>query len=202
MKKIILFVVGLILLSFITNAQGKSFDESSRLLNVGVGLGHNYYSFGRGNGYVHRNSPVISISYEQPLKEKIGPGYLGVGGYLGFRSSSSRYDYNYFADNYYYKHVYRNFLVGARAAYHFDEINAEEWELYFGAIAGLRIQTYKYRTDYTGPDIYRHNRSNLGVGPALAGFVGARWYFTPKAAIFGEFGYGVSYITIGVTLKV
>src|SRR4051812_12499559 len=89
MKKTILLLAALILLSVITNAQkntvtsttGKAFDENSRILNVGFGLGRNYYHVAKSNGYYQTFFPAINISYEQPYKKRLGPGYLGIGGY-------------------------------------------------------------------------------------------------------------------------
>src|SRR5437868_6171868 len=63
---------------------GKCFNESTKVLNIGIGFfGGNYYSYRGSGAYVYRTSPAFSISYEQALSKKVGPGYLGLGGYLG-----------------------------------------------------------------------------------------------------------------------
>src|SRR4051812_19142364 len=103
MKKVILFVMALIILSVITNAQdkknssstnggGKCFDENTRIVNLGLGLGAGYYSYA---GYASHRTPAFSLSYEQPYKKRLGPGFLGVGGYLGFQSARYRFDGSY-----------------------------------------------------------------------------------------------------------
>jgi hypothetical protein len=39
------------------------------------------------------------------------------------------------------------------------------------------------------------------VYPAYTVFGGARWYFVKNIALFGEAGYGISYLTGGFSFK-
>src|SRR3954471_3768197 len=154
MKKAILFLVALILLSVVTNAQsiGKCFDADTKIINAGLGLSGSYYSFYRGAGYSYHNSPAFSITYEQAYPKKLGPGFLGVGAYLGYQTTRYRWDdYYYNSVRYYNENRYSNFVVAARAAYHWDVLNIANAEVYGGAIAGLRFQTYKYNTNSIDP---------------------------------------------------
>ncbi len=214
MKKAILFVVALILLSLITNAQkttktastgGKAFDENTRVINIGIGFAGSYYNFSRGAGYNYRNSPVLSLSYEQPWSKRLGPGYLGVGAYVNFQSTTYRYENHYWkGERNYYQHSYRNYVAAGRAAYHWDGLNFEHGEVYGGAIIGLRFQTYDYSTNSNDPDIYRYQYdSRLVVRPTASVFAGARWYFSSKVGVFGELsgGYGIPYATGGLSIK-
>ena len=184
----------------------KSFDEKTHIINLGVGFGANYYSGYSGYGYGYRSSPAFSISYEQAIPKKLGPGYLGVGAYFGFQTASTTYNYyynknNYYNQNYYYKHSWNNFMIAARAAYHWDVLNFKRADIYAGVMVGARIQTYNYETN--NPDPYAENyRLNQGSAyPSLSAFVGARWYFVKNVALFGEFGYGISYVTGGLSFK-
>ena len=206
MKKAILFVLALILLSVVTNAQSaKAFDENTKLVNVGVGLGLNYYGFTKNANAVYRRTPVICLSYEQPFKKRLGPGFLGIGAFASFQHSSYKYTDNYWANNekYYYQHRYTNFVGAARAAYHWDGLNAENAEVYGGAIAGLRIQTYSYSSDYPGNNDYYRSSNSGGVYPVISVFAGARWYFVKKVAVYGELsgGSGIPWATGGLTFK-
>jgi hypothetical protein len=183
---------------------GSCFDGSSHIINVGVGLGFGgrYYSAYRGSGYTFRRSPSFSLSYEQPLKDKLGPGYLGVGAYAGYQTAYSRYDYRYNNGNnhYYYDNRWSNFVIAARAAYHLDELNTENAELYFGAMAGLRFQTYRYETNDPNPNKgYYYSGGSAFFASSV--FIGGRWYFAKSVALFGELGYGISYGTIGLSFK-
>jgi hypothetical protein len=226
MKKAVLFIGALILLSLITNAKdngkgynflnkpakaagsGTCFDENTHLINVGIGIGGvRYYGFSRGGGYSYSSSPAISISYEQPWSKRVGPGFLGVGGYLGFKSARARYEYNYWNGNnnntnYYYEHRWNHIVLAARAVYHWDVLNWEKGEVYGGALVGVRIRTYDYATNDNTPGV-NYRRSDAGVSPLVAAFAGARWYFAPKFALFAEAeaGYSISFINGGITFK-
>lgn len=188
--------------SFLSDDSGsKCFNENTKVLNAGIGFGTGYYNAYRGGYYTSRVSPAFSLSYEQALSKKLGPGFLGLGAYLGYQSATSKYDHDYYGGNYYYyEHKWKNFLVAARGAYHLDFLNSERAEVYAGLIAGLRIQTYQYETN--NPDPYTNNKLNQGsVYPVASLFAGARWYFVPNVGVFGEVGYGISYATLGLSFK-
>lgn len=188
--------------SVLKNDSGiKCFDENSRLINVGIGFGGiNYYKT-RGPGYTYGRTPSLSLSYEQALPKKLGPGYLGVGAYVGYQSAHSKYVYQYYysGSNYYYEHRWNYFMVAARAAYHFDFLNSEKAEVYAGAIVGVRIQTYNFETNDPDPNYYKLHDG--AVYPSISLLAGARWYFVPRVALFAEAGWGISYATVGVTFK-
>lgn len=188
---------------FLQDGGTKCFNENSKILNTGVGAGSGYYGLYKGTGYSYKSSPAFSITYEQALPKKLGPGYLGIGAYLGYQSASSRYNNVYYGGAYYYyEHKWRSFLVAARAAYHLDFLNSERAEVYAGVIAGLRIQTYTYNSNNPDPyykDYYRLNEGR--VFPAYSLFAGARWYFVQNVGVFAELGYGISYGTIGFSFK-
>ena len=105
--------------------------------------------------------------------------------------------------NYYYKNSWSNTIVAARAAYHLDELNTKDVELYFGVIVGFRIQTYRYSTNNINSDPYGDNykSKSTSINPALSIFAGGRWYFAKNVALFGEVGYGITYLTGGVSVK-
>lgn len=182
----------------------KCYDENTHIINLGAGFGSaGYYKAGRGGAYVYRNTPAFSFSYEQPLKNKLGPGYLGVGAYLGYQSSYYRYNEVYYNGNYYYyQHKWNHMLLAARGAYHWDVLNAKNAEVYAGLIVGVRIQTYTYETNNPDPvyaDLYRLNDGL--IYPSYSLFAGARWYFVPNVGLFAELGYGISYLTGGLSFK-
>jgi hypothetical protein len=190
--------------SFTSSADGEHcFNESSHVINIGIGYGGGrYYRYKGGIGYSYRVSPAFSLSYEQAIKEKIGPGFLGVGAYFGFQRASFQYDNYYYKGNqYYYRHSWNYMIVAARGAYHLDILNTKNAELYFGGIVGLRFQTYSYQSNSTDPDINLYRLSGRSVYPGGSLFVGGRWYFVPQAALFAELGYGISYLNGGVSIK-
>lgn len=217
MKKALIFVAALIVLSMITNARnqfgnpllkksgesGTCFDQGSHLINLGIGIGGMYhYRSLPGTGNVYKSTPAFNMSYEQAWPKKLGPGYLGIGAYAGFQTAHSRYsDYYYMGEKYYYEHRWNYIVLAARGAYHWDVLNRKNAEVYGGVITGLRITTYDYRTNITEPGAGSYRRSDAGVYPVASLFAGARWYFVPGIALFGEAGVGISYITGGITFK-
>jgi hypothetical protein len=186
-----------------TNSEAKCFDENTKIVNVGVGFFTNsYYNFSRSGSYSYRSSPSLSISYEQAYPKKLGPGYLGLGAYFGYRTSYYRYDDSFFNGNkYYYRHNWTHMFVAARGAYHLDMLMIDKGELYFGVILGLRIQNYSYETNSPDPDAKRYALNDRNVYPSSSLFVGGRYYLSNNIAIFGELGYGISYLTGGVSFK-
>jgi hypothetical protein len=179
------------------------FDESTKIINVGIGFwGNNYYGYGRGGFYSYHSIPAISVSYEQALPKKLGPGYLGVGAYLGYQKFWWRYD-NYYYQNsrYYYTHNWAYTFIAARAAYHADMLMTDKAELYFGLSLGIRINKYSFVTNAPNPDVYYNEYHERTIYPAAAVFVGGRAYLTPKIALFAELGYGMSWLTGGVSIK-
>lgn len=203
-KRSLLFILGLLLLTAITNAQ--SFKEDSRVLNLGVGLGTNYYKAYRGLGYSYSSIPVICLSYEQAYRKRVGPGLIGLGGLLTYQNSHSKYE-NYYGGSGYVNHYrWSNYVIAARAAYHWDEVNTDKFDLYGGVMVGLRFQTYSYSTDYTGTlytGIKNTSDKSRNIYQVGGLFAGARYYFKPTVGLYGElhFGASVPYINLGLTIK-
>ncbi|MGQ0829929.1 MAG: hypothetical protein ACT4ON_16200 [Bacteroidota bacterium] len=205
----ILFLVAIGVNSELFSQSGEGcFDENTRIINLGIGFGGGRYykSAKKGHGYSYKTTPAFSLSYEQAWKPKLGPGYLGIGAYMGYQNASYRYDYSYSNyngnsnyGNFYYRHHWNYFMFAARAAYHWDKLNSENAEVYGGVILGARIQTYSYTTNDPSPNNYKLNDNSFY--PAASLLVGARWYFVPKVAAFIEAGYGISYITGGISFK-
>lgn len=174
----------------------KCFNETSHLISVGIGLGRDYYISINGTSW---KSPNFNVTYEFPWSQRIGPGYLGVGGYLSYQNEHDR---NYYGSGYYYQHDWNYYTIAGRGAYHWDVLNSEKAEVYGGSLIGLRFQTYHYVTNDVGAgaDVYRYNEKDIPY-PVFSLFAGARWYFTKNIAVYGEVSHRVSYIAGGLTWK-
>jgi hypothetical protein len=209
MKKSLTLLFAVVGSLFINSAHaqgsgGKCYDENTHLLNLGLGFGNSYYKFNNYKGYESGRTPVFILSYEQPLRNKVGPGFLGVGAYVSYQNAHERYDYDYYYNGnnrFYYRHNWNHFVIAGRAAYHWDVLNAEKAELYGGTTIGVRINSYSYTTNNPDPD-YRNYELNEGaVYPAFAVFAGARWYFVPSVALYAEVASGISFLSGGLTFK-
>lgn len=193
--------------SFLKKDDGgeKCFNESTHIINIGAGFGsRSYHNIYLGGGYSYGRTPALSLTYEQAYPKKLGPGYLGIGAYLGYQGEYYKYDYTYWKagnyNTYYYHHNWNYYMVAARAAYHWDVLNAHNAEVYAGVIVGMRFSIHNYDTndpDKNDPYTYR---SSL-IYPAYSAFAGARWYFVKNFGLFAEVGYGISYLTGGFSIK-
>ena len=168
-------------------ASGQPFEKGDKALNAGIGIGSALYS---GRHYKMR-IPPISLSYEQGITNKLGIGYIGVGGYLGI--SGSKWETELLDDKYGYKYTY--IVIGARGAYHFDLV--DDLDIYAGLILGVNIVSSKEIGDWPAGV----TASEQSTGVAHSEFAGIRWFFKPNFALMAELGYGISYFTVGVSFK-
>ncbi len=148
-------------------------DKGNVLLNGGLGFGY-YYAGG---------VPIL-FSADFAINDAIT-----IGPYLGFTS----WRRNYFG----YRWSYTFIDFGARGAYHFSkhiDNMTEKLDLYGGVMLGYRITSYSYSGAI---DLDNDYPSALTAGL----FGGARYYFTDRFAAYGELGYGVAPLMLGVTFK-
>jgi hypothetical protein len=175
MKKLILLGTITLLVSFASKAQ---YQKGDFLLNAGIGLGY-YYAGG---------VPLI-VSGEYAFTDK-----LTIGPYLGYTSWNN----SVFAASYKFRYTFIDF--GVRGAYHFSElfgITNEKLDIYGGAFLGYVVSSYTYN----GSSSFPTYSDSYGGGVRTGIFAGARYYFAEKVAGYGELGYGISPLSIGLTFK-
>lgn len=187
MKKIlIIFLLSIFTLPFVA-AQDNMFLVGDKVVNLGIGLGSSLYS-----GSFYKSSvPPVSISFEKGIMDGVlEKGVIGVGGYLGYSSYKS--EYSFFGDAYGWK--YTNIILGARGSFHYPLV--DKLDTYGGVIVGFNIATSKGYGDFgTYADPYS------GGGLVFSPYVGGRYYFTEKIAAMAELGYGISYLNLGIAIK-
>jgi hypothetical protein len=183
MKKIFaLLLLSTLSLPFVV-AQENVFAVGDKVVNVGIGLGSTLYS-----GSFYKSSvPPVSISFEKGIKDGVlDKGVIGVGGYLGYSAFKSDWG------GWGYK--YSNLILGARGTFHYPLV--DKIDTYAAILIGYNIATSKgYGAYGTWVDPYN------GGGLRFAGLVGGRYYFNEKFAAFAELGYGISYLTLGLSIK-
>lgn len=175
MKNIFKFLCVIVIVFSASVASGQArYDKGDFLLNAGIGLGY-YYAGG---------VPLI-VSGEWAVNDVIT-----VGPYLGYTSYNYRWAYGE-------RWRYTFLDIGVRGSYHFSElfeIRNEAVDVYGGLSLGYLISSYS-GDDISGahdpyPDVFR-----LGL------HIGARYFFSEKVAGFGELGYGVAPLALGLTFK-
>ena len=184
MKKIlVLLVVALLSLNQLI-AQESTFVKGDKVLNLGLGLGSTLYT----GSYYKSSVPPLSASLEVGVKDGIiDKGSIGIGGYLGY--SAHKWDYLGWG----YK--YSNIILGVRGNFHYPLV--DKLDTYTGLLLGYNIATSKE----FGTAVYGYNYSASSGGLVAAWFVGARYYFSDKFGVMAELGYGITYLNIGISLK-
>lgn len=179
MKKILtLLVVVLFSLNQLV-AQESTFNKGDKALNLGIGLGSGYYG-----GFYTSRMPALSASLEFGVVDNvIEKGVIGVGGYIGY--SSAKYS-NYWKTS--------NLIIGPRGTFHYPLV--DKLDTYAGLLIGYNIVTTK-DLDATYIGSYKASASGL----TTAGFVGGRYFFKDNFAVMAELGWGISYLTLGISLK-
>lgn len=155
---------------FSENVQAQAFEKGQKNFNVGVGFG---YGLG------------ANVSFDVAISDLLSVGAIGA-------FSSRNYGY-LLSSNYRVTYI----SVGGRVAAHVGKylkdlgIDDNKIDPYIGAVGGFR--TVKYN------DTYSSYYSGTNAGLMLGGFVGARYYFKEKMAVYVE--GGVPYSTIGLSFK-
>ena len=164
-------------------AQGQAqFDNSTMVAQAGIGLG------GYSNNYSSQ-TPVMSIAFEKGFKEDVGPGNIGIGGQIGYKSG--RYDYNFWDTR--YSWTYRYTMIAARAVYHPDFAQSEKFDAYAGLTLGMYFLSFGSNDDA----VTDYNSSHLLLGAVG----GCKYYFTENIGAYAELGYGLGYLNFGVAYK-
>lgn len=184
MKRFIITIFAAALFLPALKSQESTFNKGDKVVNIGIGLGSTLYT----GSYYTSTVPPLSVSFEQGVKDNIfDKGVLGVGGYLGYSS------YKYKIMDWGYK--YSDIIIGARGVFHYPLL--AKLDTYTGLMLGYEILTNKEFGDWGDGSPYKA----ASGGIAWSWYVGGRYYFTDKFAAMAELGYGISYLTLGVSIK-
>ena len=186
MKKLLMTVsAGFLLIG--TAYPQTAFDKNSNVMQAGIG-------YGLLNTYGDVSTPPISLTLDFATSED-----LSVGGYVGYASSKQViYPRGYLgvvtedlgAD-------YTYFIFGGRVCYHFDT-GSKNLDGYIGAILGYNsVSASGFGSAGSSRLEFNYGASGLLYG----GQLGGRYFFAPGVALFAEVGYGVGYVTGGLSFK-
>lgn len=179
-------LVALVILAIHLPGKTQPFLPGDKAINIGIGIGSTWYSgFGYKSGF-----PPLSGTFEYGVTE-LGPGVLGIGGYLGF--SSYKWEDSYGGSTYGWR--YSSTIIGARGNYHYNF--HEKLDTYAGMLLGFNIISSKATGNL--PSFYDYAVSGSSFIWSI--YVGGRWYFTDSFAAFLELGYGIAWLNIGVAFK-
>ena len=174
-----------------SNAQ--AFVAGDNILGFGVGAGGSYSVYRAYNG----QSPAFLMHYEHALGVNVGPGVLGVGAFFGYKTVSYKYG---ISGPYYYDYRWNYLQFGARAAYHWNAWHGiDKLDMYAGVLIGASIVSRVDNSNYPYSDYGYLGKTGSGVRHDV--FAGARWYFTDGFAAWGELGYGLANVAVGLNFK-
>ena len=183
-------VVGLLC---VPGAQAQGFGPGDKNLGLGLGFGGNYSE----NSSFTAQTPLFGLSYEQGVMD-LGPGTLGLGGFLGYKSLSSEILSSALVYTYDLQWTY--FIVGVLSTWHYNQWHGvEKLDTYAGIIVSYNAVRYTDNTTYPVgvPQPTYDVDSELG----LTGYLGARYYFSDQFGAHAELGYGISVLTLGVSFQ-
>jgi hypothetical protein len=120
-----------------------------------------------------------------------------VGGYLGFKSY--KYTYNDGAgDSFHEKWNYT--IIGARGAWHYTGLKVDNLDVYGGVMLSYNHLSYSAGASNSS-GTYGSSGGSYGSAAGFTAFVGGRYFFAKNLGVYGELGYGVSYLNLGLALK-
>jgi hypothetical protein len=207
------FLISALLLPFMCLAQSDStvskqalsgnprtFDAGANVLNVGIGIGGDYYYWGP--GYVQ--TPDFVLSYENGTFGNIGPGTISLGGLLDYTGTS--YSYVNPGNGYTYTNNWNYWILGFRSAYHWNFTTSHRFDPYAGLMLGYYFINYSHTTNdphVTEPADpgYVYYSAVYSNYLALSVFLGARYYVSNNVGLWAELGYGYSNLAIGVNFR-
>jgi hypothetical protein len=182
--------LALLFLCGVASAQTSTFEKGTKVLNLGIGLGGNYYS----GSYYTSKMPFLSASFDVGVVDDVlEKGSIGVGGYVGY--TSAKWETSWYNGNK-YGWKYSDLVIGPRGTFHYPLV--DKLDTYAGLLLAYHIVTAKETGDWYGVTGYSANSSAV----YFSGFLGARYYFTDKFAVMLELGSGsLAAANLGIAIK-
>jgi hypothetical protein len=201
-----LSISGLIFFSFISSAQSSNtvisdqsttegFGKGSNVIGIGLGLGGNYTDIYSG----YSSTPNFVLTYDNGTFGNVGPGIISLGGLFSYKGVSYT---GYDGAGYPYDDSWHYYIIGFRAAYHWDFTSNPHFDPY----AGLMLAYYDISASTSFNDPYYNGIGNpynatYASYTALSLYIGARYFVSNKIGIWLELGFGYSNAALGVSFK-
>jgi len=188
-KLTLLFVV---IMCTTINLTAQEMVKGTNFLSLGVGPSNNYYGFYSGG------TPAVRFAFDHGFREA-GPGVITLGGAVGFFTKFYKGVTSHQYQTYYYTE-HRTYLSATfRVGYYYNFgklIKAPQLNAYAGIGTGVLQCFYSYTGAYNPNSI-----DNGGALLLLNIYFGANYFLSKKFALFTEFGYDISYVTLGMTFN-
>jgi hypothetical protein len=193
MKVNIILINIIALFSFITlNAQDYKIKTGDIQANIGVGLVPTYVA-----DATTTIVPPISVSVEA---------FLGKNFSLGVYGAVSKYTGSTIYLNAGLTESFENttLMLGIRPTIHSNDLDG--WRVYGGFVAGASLPSIKKNVVLADTEVEKVEDTPSFSRPAennllFSGFVGTRKTLNANTSIFGELGFGISLVNVGVSYK-
>ena len=188
MKKLLAIVIVALFTLSTLKAQESEFTLGAKVLSLGIGIGNTLYS----GSFYSSGVPPITFSYEQAIKDDVlEKGVIGIIGSIGY--NSYKYRSTYLGSDWGWN--YSNIVIAVGGTFHYPLLDKLDT---YGAIGlGYNISTSKQvGNSYPGEDF-----SSSSGGIRFGIYVGGRYYFNEHFAAFAQVGYGITYLTFGVSYR-
>lgn len=171
-KSIIILIV---LFTSITVSKAQAYKIGDVTVDGGIGLGYTSIYSGADAW------PTLFAGAEKGLYELENIGVISLGGIVAFTHNS----YSIVGESY----NWTDFAIGARGALHLTSLKIDKVDLYGGLTLGLNF--------------YGHPETTLAhkVDPLAGLFVGGKYYINDKLSAFGELGWDVAWLKLGINYK-
>jgi len=180
-------------------------SQGNSLINFHVGFGlttqasSSNMSFGGMKSTTETKVPPLGFSYEYAVQDNIT-----VGAFASYSSQQYILSYNDpfgSGDDMEITTDYTYTFFGGLANYHFDFIDNENFDIYAGIKLGYL--SFASETNTSGESSFPNAVSTADMsGIIYGGQLGARYFFSDNLAAHLMLGYGVSYISAGLTYKI
>ena len=174
-------------------ADDPAFDKGSNTIGLSLGAGVNY------GYYSGALAPSMAFTYDHGFFPEVGPGTIGIGGIVAYKSGHYRYGYGD------YEYKWSSIIVAARGTYHLTLLKDKNnhFDPYAGVVLGVRINSYSDTyDDYYYSNYHSHYYKEDASANAVRGvFIGAKYNFTKFFGLFAELGSDVSVISGGVNFN-
>lgn len=162
-----------------------NFNKGDIDLGFGIGFGSHLSS-----PEAVSTMPMIAAHGDYALRDDLGAGVIGIGGLIGYEQYKREYSGGLYGYN------NSSLIMQFRGTYHYQFL--DNFDTYGGLSFGFRVTGSKEMGTFPSSN---SPEAEAGMRPSASVFVGGRYFFAENAAAFAEVGAGVSYLTLGITIK-
>ncbi len=175
MKKALAVILMLAAIVCMTSTVTAQYEMSKSYLGPRLGIGVNGSSLAFGAGYEYGLTKEISI-----------------GGLVDYY----QYTYDAFAG---YGGKYTYIVIGAQGNYHFGP--TLKWDSKLDPFAGIVLgyESISWKWDNSAYNGYGWSAAASGI--VFGGQAGIRYFLSPNLALYGQVGFGITYLKAGVDFK-